>query len=152
MGTMEGDDELLDVIVRELVVFPRLYRRLIRADGNENSLFSPKSWALGLLVKEGPMSMSTMAKKMQVTKQYVTAVVDRLVDEGLAERHPDPNDRRIINLTITDAGKDALVEAKVNAHQNIREALARLSHEDLQRMCGALSELKAIILKIEEAK
>src|SRR5580658_9749291 len=37
-----------------------------------------------------------------VTKQAVSQVVDTLVNRGYLERHPDPDDRRRVDLRLTD--------------------------------------------------
>jgi DNA-binding MarR family transcriptional regulator len=147
----EADEELLNSLVQEMALLPRLYRRLLKEIG-ENSLFTPKFWALGMLACEGPMSMSAMARRMQVTKQYITALVDRMVEEGLATRRPDQGDRRIINLCITEAGTGALQDAKAMAHQEIRTTLGHLEEADRRRLYKALQEQKEILFKLEGSR
>ncbi len=146
--TPNADEELLNGLVQEMALLPRLYRRILRESG-ENSLFTPKFWVLGMLTCEGPMSMSAMAKRMQVTKQYITALVDRMVEEGLATRQPDQGDRRIIKLCITEAGNGALQDAKARAHQEIRTTLGQLEEADRRRLYNALQEQKEILIKLE---
>jgi DNA-binding MarR family transcriptional regulator len=143
------DDELMDSILNEFMILPRLYRRLLRSDSNEQ-VFSPRFWVLKLLAKEGPMHMSTMAKRMQVSKQYITAVLDRLVDEGLAVRSQDPEDRRVINISISAAGEGALAEAKIKARGNIKRVLSLLGEDDRRRLNRSLLELNDIISKLED--
>jgi DNA-binding MarR family transcriptional regulator len=149
--TADTDEALLNAIVQEMALLPRLYRRILRESG-ENSLFTPKFWVLGMLACEGPMSMSALARRMQVTKQYVTALVDRMVQEDLAIRRPDQNDRRIINLCITEAGKGKLQEVKARAGQEIRTTLSQLEVADRRRLYRALQEQKEILFMLEEPR
>ncbi len=146
--TPDADDKLLNGLVQEMALLPRLYRRILRESG-ENSLFTPKFWVLGMLACEGPMSMSAMARRMQVTKQYITALVDRMVEEGSATRQPDQGDRRIINLCITEAGNAALQDAKARTRQEIRTTLGQLEEADRRRLYRALQEQKEILIKLE---
>jgi DNA-binding MarR family transcriptional regulator len=149
--TADTDEELLNAIVQEMALLPRLYRRILRESG-ENSLYTPKFWALGMLACEGPMSMSALARRMQVTKQYITALVDRMVEEGLAIRRPDQNDRRIINLCITEAGNGTLQDVKARARQEIRTTLSQLEVADRRRLHRALQEQKEILFMLEEPR
>jgi len=151
LPTLEVDEELLNAIVQEMALLPRLYRRILRESG-ENSLYTPKFWVLGMLACEGPMSMSTLARRMQVTKQYITALVDRMVDEGLATRRPDQGDRRIINLCITEAGDRTLQDVKARARQEIRTTLCHLEEGDRRRLHRALQEQKEILFMLEEPR
>jgi len=50
------------------------------------------------------LSMKELGELMSVSKTYITKIVDALTDEGLVERHPDLNDRRMINIQLTKAG------------------------------------------------
>lgn len=151
LPTLEVDEELLNAIVQEMALLPRLYRRILRESG-ENSLYTPKFWVLGMLACEGPMSMSTLARRMQVTKQYITALVDRMVEEGLATRRPDQGDRRIINLCITEAGDRTLQDVKARARQEIRTTLCHLAEADRRRLHRALQEQKEILFMLEEPR
>lgn len=48
------------------------------------------------------MTMSELARWARMPKQQMTKMVNRLIDGGFAERVPDPSDRRVIRLRITD--------------------------------------------------
>lgn len=65
--------------------------------------------------------------------------MDRLVEEGLIERRPDPDCRRTTLITLTGRGR-ALFERVVPAHlTNERRLLSALSHDE----CAALAALPA---------
>ncbi|HUC86951.1 MAG TPA: MarR family transcriptional regulator [Candidatus Saccharimonadales bacterium] len=49
-------------------------------------------------------TMGELAEEMNISLPSATALVDRLVRSGWVERQPDPTDRRIIRLTITEHG------------------------------------------------
>lgn len=53
--------------------------------------------------------MVDISLDLGVTARTLTTMVDALEKQGLIERVPDPNDRRAIQLDITDAG-EALIE------------------------------------------
>jgi DNA-binding MarR family transcriptional regulator len=60
-----------------------------------------------LQLAEGPLSLSGLAEALGVDAPYATLIVDTLEERKLAERHPDPADRRRKLVELTPAGKDA---------------------------------------------
>jgi DNA-binding MarR family transcriptional regulator len=61
--------------------------------------------ALRHLVEAGePMPLGQLADKIACVKSNVTQLVDRLENDGLVRRVPDPRDRRSVLAAVTDAG------------------------------------------------
>jgi DNA-binding MarR family transcriptional regulator len=55
-----------------------------------------------------PITLGDLAAAEQVAPPSVTKVAARLVEEGLVVRKVDPDDRRIVRLEITEAGRRQL--------------------------------------------
>jgi DNA-binding MarR family transcriptional regulator len=97
--------------------------------------------ALARLPLEG-MTMGELAAFLNVTGAAASVLADRLVAQGLAVRHPDPGDRRVVRLAPTSEGMavaeryragqrravavllDRLTDGQVAAWLDIMEALA----------------------------
>jgi DNA-binding MarR family transcriptional regulator len=73
-------------------------------------------------------SLESVIRWMGVTKQAVSQAIDTLVVRGYLERSHDPSDRRKVNLTLTERGRDAGKAA--------RSAIERIDRE-LQGRVGA---------------
>lgn len=86
------------------------------------------------LVSGGPMPMRQIAQRLKCEPSNVTGIIDRLEAQGLAERRPDPADRRVKLAVATDAGRDTAVR--------LRESLD-FAREPL----GALSEGERSVLR-----
>ena len=69
-----------------------------------HELTPPHGFALTML-HEGPMRMRDMADRMTCDASYITSVVDRLEETGLAERRTSPADRRVKEIALTPAGE-----------------------------------------------
>ena len=69
-------------------------------------LTPPQALILRLLGR--PRPMKELAATMLFDPSYVTALVDGLEERGLAERRPDPADRRIKLIATTSAGAIAM--------------------------------------------
>lgn len=68
---------------------------------------------------ERPQPMRAAAERMRCDASYITHLTDDLEDLGLAERRPDPDDRRVKQVALTDEG--------VEKHDQLRTALHETS-------------------------
>jgi DNA-binding MarR family transcriptional regulator len=75
-----------------------------QAVAGELGLSPPQATALLRLDPEGGMPMRRLACALHCDSSNVTGIVDRLEERGLVERRPDPADRRVKLLLLTDAG------------------------------------------------
>lgn len=82
----------------------RLIDAHVRSRGDQLELTATQAVALRELT--GPLTMRELAARMCCEPSNVTFVVDRLERRGLLERRPDPDDRRVKRLVLTDRGAD----------------------------------------------
>nr|MDT0663277.1 MarR family transcriptional regulator [Micromonospora sp. DSM 115978] len=61
--------------------------------------------ARAVLGMTAPAPMRDLAEHLACDKSHVTGLVDGLESLGLVARQPDPRDRRIRQLVLTDAGR-----------------------------------------------
>jgi DNA-binding MarR family transcriptional regulator len=91
--------------------------------------------AMGHLYHEGELSPTELAERLDLTTGSVTALVNRLVKAGHAERHPHPEDRRRLVITLRRPGtriiaalfyglRDATANALDGATPRHRRAIA----------------------------
>ena len=96
---------------------------------------------LAKLAEMGPLSQNLLGRLTAMDAATIKGVVDRLRKQGLIETTADPDDRRRLTVSLTDAGR-ALFERAVPAAQAITErTLAPLSDEERQA-------LQVILLKL----
>lgn len=100
--------------------------------------------------KGGPVSMSDLACASFVSKPNLTTMIDRLCADGLVERSSDPNDRRVVNVALTQEGVNFLIGHKQEVAKFIAGRLSLLDDSDLERLKHALEELTDILLMIRE--
>jgi DNA-binding MarR family transcriptional regulator len=80
------------------------------------------------LLSDGPMPMRHIAERLKCEPSNVTGIVDRLEARGLAERRPDPADRRVKLAAATRLGQETAEQLR-NSLEFAREPLAALSEE-----------------------
>ena len=103
---------------------------------------------LFLLNDTGSLPMSTIGEKLYISKPYVTALVEKLTSQGLLERHPSNNDRRVINIMLSEKGIEHLRDHKKLLSKNIQAKLSILSEEEIEELSVSLNNMRNILPKI----
>lgn len=92
---------------------------------------------------EAGIRMSDLARKVVLTKAGLTSLVDRLERRGLVQRVPDPDDRRVVRITLTRPGEEVFREAAEVHVAGIDEHVAtRLTDEEATVIADALERVQ----------
>jgi DNA-binding MarR family transcriptional regulator len=97
--------------------------------------------ALGVLLRHGPMRLSELSDRLKIAPRSATEVVDVLAGRGLAERRPDPDDRRAVLVTLTPEGQRtgaAIRAARVAEGEAFFGALSAQDREAFARILAKL--------------
>jgi DNA-binding MarR family transcriptional regulator len=81
-------------------------RLLAEAEGLAKELGVPAFFLKALHLIDGPLAMKELGQRMHCDPSFVTGIADMLEKRGLAVREPDPADRRVKRLVLTNAGLD----------------------------------------------
>jgi DNA-binding MarR family transcriptional regulator len=102
-----GRPDILDLSSQLRAAAGQLIRRLRNETGT--SLSWSQSALLSALSRQPSATASQLAADNGLRTQTVWATIDTLVAAGLAVRARDPEDRRNVRVTLTQAGLDELV-------------------------------------------
>jgi DNA-binding MarR family transcriptional regulator len=89
------------------------------------------------------LSPGQLLAQTMVTSGTMTNRVDRLEDRGLAQRMPDPADRRGVHVRLTPRGKERVDAALADLLSREQELLSALSQPDQESLSGLLRRLVA---------
>ncbi|MFF0778972.1 MULTISPECIES: MarR family transcriptional regulator [unclassified Streptomyces] len=129
--TMEVVELIGDVVAR----FYADYEEAAAA----HALTGPQARLLSLLSLE-PLPMRKLAQRLKCEPSNVTGIVDRLESRGLAERRPDPADRRVKLAAATDEGRRVARDLREGL-RFAREPLAGLSAEERRSLRDLLRRM-----------
>ncbi|MEW2298538.1 MarR family transcriptional regulator [Streptomyces sp. NPDC006655] len=90
---------------------------------------------------DAPPRMADLAERLEVVPRAVTTLVDGLEASGQVRRVPDPTNRRVTRIEITDAGHATLRELHAARKAAAAEILAPLSQEQREALGGLLDTL-----------
>ena len=100
----------------------------------ETGLTSPQLLVLQALSVPGRRKPSEIARSVNLSQGTITSIVDRLARAGLVARERNDDDKRVIEVVVTDAGRARLEDAP-----------APLQHDFLERF-GALADWEKSLL------
>lgn len=103
-----------------------------------------REWRLlaQLALKPG-LSPTELASLSSLDKARTSRAIGGLVDKGLLERRPLPQDRRQAELALTAAGQALYEQLMPEARRINRELLSVLSAAELAQLDGLLTRLQA---------
>jgi DNA-binding MarR family transcriptional regulator len=110
-----------------------VHHRMLRAVNDEMSgcgLSMARTKVLRRLHEQGPTRQNVLAVEFGLSPHSITDLVDGLERLGLAERRPDPTDRRAKLVAITNAGEASLDVANATLERLHTQIFGALSEAD----------------------
>jgi DNA-binding MarR family transcriptional regulator len=114
--------------------FERVGEQAARAQGITYPQYLLLLHALGTPERDWAY-VGELAERMQLEHHSTVGLVSRCVTAGLAERRPDPDDRRQVQVHVTRAGRSR-VSAIASAHEEELAALLRELKKATRRRSG----------------
>jgi DNA-binding MarR family transcriptional regulator len=95
-------------------------------------------------MRMGQASVSDLAHAKNISRPAISQSVDILVNKGYILRTTDKNDRRHIQLDLTDAGNALMDAITNNTRQWMMGILSQLTRDELISLTGSMASLKKI--------
>lgn len=134
---MKDYDEIL-ISLRRIMRAADLHSQKLM---KESGLTAPQLLVMQAIEKEGCPSTSTLARHIAVSQATMTRIVDRLERAGLVRRDKSKTDKRVVNISLTAAGRTKLETAPEPLQAEFLREFRKL--EDWERQM-----LKSSLLRI----
>jgi DNA-binding MarR family transcriptional regulator len=132
---MTESEEIVDLVFGVMGRFKSHFMEGV----TEIGLTPPQAHALRHLAE--PRSQRELAGCLGYDASNITGIIDRLEERGLVDRQVDPADRRVKQLVITAAGRDALDHLRQHlvANNPLVENLTADERRTFRDLLGKLS-------------
>ena len=97
------------------------------------------------LDESGELPMSRLAEFLDVSLSNATGLIDRMAEHGLIQRTRLENDRRVVLVGLTPAGKEMLDEIQIMKRDLMHGVLGRLDAAQLERLHAGLSDFRSAV-------
>lgn len=96
-------------------------------------------------------SQAALAARLGIDRTMMTYLIDDLVDAGLVERRPDPDDRRRRRIVATDQGREAIAKLCIQVTEAEDAALEGLDDDERTLFRRLLDKASGPPLHVTEA-
>jgi DNA-binding MarR family transcriptional regulator len=121
----------------------RLFRKRFEQEARHLDMTSAQLQIIGRLLVQGGISQARLAMLLDMEPITVSRHVDRMEAAGLVERRPDPEDRRVRLLQVTEKGRALLPHMRAVAQKVLEEAQEGLPPETRVIVMEALEQIGA---------
>lgn len=98
---------------------------------------------LAYVAEYGPISQTQIADHNGIGRAATGSAIDRLQSRGLVERRPDPNDRRVWLVAITDAGESTVREVRSIDRVLQSELRSGITKDERSALADVMNRLQA---------
>jgi len=115
---MQGDKHLQDLTIRQMLAIPALVH-----------------------APDGKATINHLARSMGTTKQSAKQIVDAMERKGYLSVAPSGQDRRAVNVTVTQEGQKAFGICSERTDEFLAGIFSNFTTEDLESLCILLQKL-----------
>ncbi|EJL47753.1 MarR family transcriptional regulator [Brevibacillus agri] len=104
-------------------------------------LTGPQFYILHQLEQRQRCTVGELADSMMVKPSAITAMIDRLDKHGYVSRERDEEDRRVVHISLLEAGKHILAQAKQTRLETLRQLFSHLTEEEWEQFVRMFEKL-----------
>mgnify|MGYP001559982976 CR=1 FL=1 len=102
---------------------------------------------LTMLMRHEGINQGGLADLIEVEPITLCRMIDRLAEASLVERRPDPNDRRVWRLFLTDKARALLNDLKLLAGDLTQEAMDGITPQEQEQLRILLRAIRTNLLR-----
>jgi len=145
-----------DSVIHDFLSIPSLMRRTINKkvlkcafENIKEDISLPHFEIMNTLKENGRQHIAAIGVRLQIPKPQMTHLIDKLESLGIVVRQADEVDRRVVNITLTEKGKELIEKHDHMIRSSIEEKLSCLTERELQELSVSLRKLNEILAKLQ---
>jgi DNA-binding MarR family transcriptional regulator len=143
--------ELIDRYVAVSFTVNKKAESLIK-DQIGDELTNDQHYILRYIYKSAGCTSTELAEVFEVNKSAITAIINRMVDRELIKRTRDEEDRRVVYLTLTDAGTELFEKMEEKISDLVESIITKFDEKEIQNFLQIFEKLSEILLKMKMDK
>lgn len=131
------DDRILDSL-RRIIRAVDLYSRYLAL---RYSLTGPQLVCVRHLLRNGSTAPGTLARRVSLSPATITGIIDRLEKRGLITRERSVEDKRKVEIALTDKGREIAAQMPPPLHETFARRLNELPLAEQQEIDRVLAKI-----------
>ena len=144
------DDKTVDAVLTASRALVAVATRSLGAAAEDTTIAQYR--ALVVVASRGPQRMVDLAGALDVTPSTAGRMCDRLARKGLVRRHRARADRRVVQVSITPAGRQVVDQATARRRVLLAAILAKLPAEQQLAVAVALESFAAAAGEVPDSE
>jgi DNA-binding MarR family transcriptional regulator len=137
--------------VAHLMETARILRYYVDRRAREHGTTRAQWLALFRLGEREGMAQGDLAEMLELKPISLVPILDKLVEQGLVERRPNPTDRRANTLYLTDAGRKTVADLDFLRDDIARQVTEGADEASVQASLSLLRQVKDRIKAEQDA-
>jgi DNA-binding MarR family transcriptional regulator len=117
---------------------------------HERSISMAHVFLMSLIDKHGAVPMTRVAELLGSGLPTATGLVSRMEERGLIRRDHDTRDRRVVLVSLTDAGAAEIRDLHESRQRRMAAAIANLSPTEQTDLLTAIRSLRTALGRVNE--
>ena len=138
---MTKRDELIKEYMQVMAMVQRQVLPIKASSAASQGLSRPQAEALHLLSCRQSATIKLMAELLGISSSAATQLTEGLVQMGLVSRQSSTEDRRVVEVSLTAAGKTKVEGLRDSAKGHIARLLEGLEDKDIEDLLVLLKKL-----------
>jgi DNA-binding MarR family transcriptional regulator len=139
--------------IEKIRLFNRFFTNIIGVL-NQHYLDSPFSLIEGRVLYEINHTKDCSAKKIKtniaIDEGYLSRIIDKFSQQGLIEKTPAPEDRRLHIITPTEKGQEEFLKLNDSSNVLISQIIENLSSPEITELVGLMDRIIVLLDKKPE--
>lgn len=106
---------------------------------------APQLMCLRTVIAQGPLTATAISREIHVSPSTVVGILDRLEDKGLVRRERGREDRRIVFVSVTEAGRELAASAPSPLQKHLADGLNALPELEQATITLALERIVTLM-------
>lgn len=132
-----------------LEIIPPAMRTLSADIRGSGQLPSPAQFGVMVRLAYHPCNLSNLAEDQGVSLPTMSSTVSTLEEHGWVKRTRSTKDRRVVNIELTDAGLEQLLEIRGYAERRLVALLESITDKDHDTLAAGLSVMRRLFAVAE---
>jgi len=145
----QSGDHRLDTLKKLRIVFRAAQRHSLWIE-KQCGVSGAQLWMMQELHDQPGLRVGELAHKLAIHQTTASNLLDALRKRGYIVKERDANDQRVVNLNLSDQGREVLLKAPTPARGLLQEAILHLDEKNLAQLDAGLQGLLDSIDKLDE--
>jgi DNA-binding MarR family transcriptional regulator len=151
-ATIHAGQTSAEALLNELGSVLASEKSAFAARCHERSISMAHVLVMFFIDRAGPMPMTRIAELIGSGLPTATGLVNRMVERGLVRREHDTRDRRVVLVSLTEAGAAEVRELHEARQRRMATAIAQLSGPEQDSLLVGIRSLRSALERISQGE